>query len=53
MKTTLQGCTYAIFSGYEDNGFGWRGRCRDWGTTASQVSMFKKPSGVEDKRWVL
>jgi len=25
------------------NGFGWRGRCRDWGTTASQVSILKKP----------
>jgi len=23
------------------NGFSWGGRCRDWGTIASQVSMLK------------
>ena len=25
------------------NGFVWRGRCRDWGTIATQISGLKKP----------
>jgi len=24
-------------------GFGWRGRCRDWGTIAAQISVLKEP----------